>query len=327
MPKLSAAPIAVTLLTGFLGAGKTTLVNRLLATTPNMAVVVNEIGPVGVDQQLLGAAGTVSLLAGGCLCCTLQGTLGPTLKNLWLGRQDGSLPPFQRVIIETTGLADPAAMLAPLLAESWLSRRFRLELVVTVVDGELGDEQLKRIPLTVRQVCAAQRVLISKTDRADPARLFALQQVLARLAPAAEQHLLRGAAEDGLWLLKPPALAVAPAPAPLLWLPASQQQLATFTLMPPAQPLDREQLRRWLQQLLAALGERLLRLKGVVAVAGEAEPWLVQAVQQWLLEYAPCPAAAAGPLVLIGDGLEPANLQPWLAGWQLSDYQRLEIRQ
>lgn len=327
MPKPSSSPIAVTLMTGFLGAGKTTLLNRLLATTPNIAVVVNEIGQVGVDQQLLSAGGTLSLLAGGCLCCTLQGTLAPTLKNLWLGRQDGSLPQFQRVIIETTGLADPAAMLAPLLADSWLARRFQLQLVVTLVDGQLGDEQLKRIPLTVRQVCAAQRLLISKSDVAEAARLDALQQVLARLAPAAEQHLLRGAAEDGQWLLKPPAPAAALSPAPLLWLPASQQQLATFTLSPPVQALDREQLHLWLQQLLAALGQRLLRLKGVVAVAGETDPWLVQAVQQWLLEYVPCPAATAGPLVLIGDGLEPASLQPWLAGWQLSDYQRLEIRQ
>jgi G3E family GTPase len=331
MAKQSSPPIAVTLLTGFLGAGKTTLLNRLLANTAKVAVIVNEIGPVGVDQQLLNAGGGVNLLAGGCLCCTLQGTLAPTLKNLWLGRQDGSLPAFERVIIETTGLADPAPMLAALLADRWLARRFHLQLVVTVVDAVLGDEQLKRIPLTVRQVCAAQRLLISKTDSAEPSRLAALQQVLARLAPGAEQQLLQGSLDDGHWLTAAPISSTAPATAsqPLLWLPASHHQLATFTLQPPAIPPHSQALQQWLQSLLAQLGETVLRLKGVVAVADDSAPVLVQAVQQWLLECAPCPDAVAGPLVLIADGLEVDSLLPLLnaGGWQLLDHQPLAIRQ
>ncbi|MBP7547902.1 MAG: GTP-binding protein [Corallincola sp.] len=323
-------PIPVTLLTGFLGAGKTTLLNRLLAREAGVAVVVNEIGQVGVDQLLLAQSGSnVSLLAGGCLCCTLQGSLGPTLKNLWLGRQDGSVPPFTRVVIETTGLADPAAMLGPLLADRWLAQRYQLQLVVTLVDGQLGDEQLKRIPLTVRQVCAAQRLLIGKVDLAEGVRLRALREVLERLAPGVEQQLLSGDDDDGQWLVTPATTSPAePASAPLLWLPASQQQLATFTLQPPAIAPDSSSLRLWLEQLLTALGERLLRLKGLVAVADAPSPLLVQAVQQWLLEYRPSTNASAGPLVLIGDGISSAELQPLLAagGWTLADQQQLEIR-
>lgn len=326
----SPSPIPVTLLTGFLGAGKTTLLNRLLAREGGIAVVVNEIGQMGVDQQLLAqSGGNVSLLAGGCLCCTLQGSLAPTLKNLWLGRQDGSVPPFTRVVIETTGLADPGAMIGPLLADRWLAQRYQLQLVVTLVDGQLGDEQLKRIPLTVRQVCAAQRLLIGKVDLADEARLPALRAALAQLAPGVEQQLLNGGDDDGQWLITPPtAVAAEQAPAPLLWLPACQQQLATFALQPPLSVPDSHNLRQWLEQLLTTLGERLLRLKGLVAVADEQSPLLVQAVQQWLLEYRPCAHASAGPLLLIGDGISSAELQPLLAagGWSLLDYQRLAIR-
>jgi G3E family GTPase len=135
------------LLTGFLGSGKTTVLNRLLKRLPLTAVVMNEFGEVGLDHQLLEETrGPLALLSGGCVCCQVQGSLAPTLKNLWLGRQDGTLPPFERIIIETTGIADPAPILETLLRDRYVSARMRMDGVVTTVDAVLADGPVGRPP-------------------------------------------------------------------------------------------------------------------------------------------------------------------------------------
>ncbi|MGA9991421.1 MAG: GTP-binding protein, partial [Thiobacillaceae bacterium] len=110
------APIPVTLLTGFLGSGKTTLLNTLVRKLPRTAIIMNEFGEVGLDHQLLEKSeGPMALLAGGCVCCAVVGSLSPTLKNLWMARNKGNIPAFERVVIETTGIADPAPILEVLL--------------------------------------------------------------------------------------------------------------------------------------------------------------------------------------------------------------------
>jgi G3E family GTPase len=180
--------IPVTLLTGFLGSGKTTVLNHVLKQ-PEMAataVIVNEFGEIGIDHLLVEkATDDVVLLNSGCLCCTVRGDIVDTLLNLFVGRANGKIPDFVRVVIETTGLADPAPILHTLISDPLVAARYMLDGVVTTIDAVNGAGTLERQPEAVKQAAVADRLLLTKTDLAPPEVTAALKSRLAGLNPSA----------------------------------------------------------------------------------------------------------------------------------------------
>jgi len=187
------ARILVTIITGFLGSGKTTLLNALLKH-PDMsqaAVIVNEFGEIGLDYDLVERSDeSVVQLENGCLCCTVKSDLIDTFRDLHLMRQGGVLPKFDRVVIETTGIADPAPVLQIILADPLVSTCYQLDGVVTTVDAVNGASSLERFPECVKQAAIADRIVMTKTDLLDGAEgestRAALRERLLALNPGVQ---------------------------------------------------------------------------------------------------------------------------------------------
>ena len=261
----------VHILTGYLGSGKTTLLSRLLRdpALADTAVVINELGEVGLDHVLVdrGSEDDVVLLDSGCLCCALGNSLQETLESLHYRRERGELPDFSRVVVETTGVADPGPIAATLELDSAIARHYRLGGIVTVVDAIHGVPHLARFEEARRQVAVADAIVVSKLDLVEMPR--DLEARLASLNPHARRA--SGAASD----LFPDQAAARSLPS------AShehaghdhlaEQGIATRVVRLAA-PLDWPRYAAWVQWMRDTLGARLLRMKGVVRMAdGEVQ--------------------------------------------------------
>jgi G3E family GTPase len=316
----------VNVVTGFLGSGKTTLIARLLAdpALADTAVLVNEFGEVGLDHHLLERIDeTMVLLKSGCLCCTVRGELAEAIRGLHSKRARGLVPPFGRLVVETSGLAEPFPILATVRGDPVLRHHFRIGNVVTAVDAVTGAASLDRHPESVKQAAAADRIVLTKTDIAATEAAAGLVRRLGALNPSAP--IVRAAEES----LDPDALLVRdggglperalPAGA---WLaePAEGDRhvdgVRSFAVTVDA-PLDWTAFGVWLTMLLNRHGERVLRVKAILNVAGEAAPVAVHGVQH--LVHPPVHMRAwpdgdrRSRMVFIVDGLDPALVRRSLA--------------
>ena len=191
---MTAARIPVTVLTGFLGSGKTTVLNRLLRqpALDGTVAIINEFGAVGLDHLLAESSEeSFALLDNGCICCTVRDDLVATLKQVHARSRDGALPPVRRILVETTGLADPVPILHTLAVEPALTALFAIDGVVATVDAVNGLATLAAHAEATKQVAVADRLLITKTDLADPAAFAALEARLAQLSPTAGRLQVR----------------------------------------------------------------------------------------------------------------------------------------
>jgi len=303
-----AIPVAV--LTGFLGSGKTTLIRALLADPAfaGTAVVVNEFGEIGLDHLMLErAAEDTVLLEGGCLCCASQGDLVRALRSLLARRERAELPAYRRVIVETSGLADPAPILQTLMLDPLRLSRYRLARLTAAVDGLLGIETLHRHSEAVRQVAFADEILITKTDLIDDDRLAATIAAI-RATSAAPVTQSRARQHPGARLFQSAGPGIGPETGETVHRHGDYTTLSRrFVASLPWPKVD-----AWLGRVVECSSPRLLRLKALLAIEGEDAPVLLQAVQHIVHRperLASWPEARReSRIVLIAEGIEKATL-------------------
>jgi G3E family GTPase len=324
--------IPLVLLTGFLGSGKTTMLNALLASEDfcDTAVVINEVGDVGLDHLLVEqGADTVVLLEGGCLCCRAKGSLAPTLEGLLRRSRDGSLPPFKRIVVETSGLTDPAALLESLISDAFFNHRISLAGIVTVVDGRAFLRTIDEHIEARMQVALADRLLISKADIADADAVTTVQQALTSINPYAKQSVMhpQTVTMDMFWpnsldvprsLMKPLGLMCSAEPAPL-----ATASLAFDGAIAP------DVLESWLDHTIGLLGPMLLRMKAMLDIEGVPGPTVLHVVQGLLhkpIDLKEWPISAQrNRIVLIGRDVEEQILADALARLQATIRQTARI--
>ena len=314
--------IPVSVLTGFLGSGKTTVLARLLRRPEfsRTAVIINEFGEVGLDHDLVEASDeSLVQLQTGCLCCAVRGDLVRTLEDLLRRRAEGSVPPFERVLIETSGLADPAPILQSLMLDAALAGRLSLQGVVTTVDAVNGGETLRRQPESVKQVAVADRLLLTKTDLVDgDAR--AVRDRIAAINPAAPIVAVTLGEVDPAQLFD----AGDHVSADRYHKHDHHHHVEThasstaFFAIVREEPIDAIALTLFLEALAEHCGADLLRLKGIIRVTENADrPAVIHGVQHvfhppaWLERW---PSAdRTSRLVFITHGISRAWIEALLA--------------
>ncbi len=284
----------VVVVTGFLGSGKTTLLNRALRdpSLGDCAVLVNEFGEVGLDHHLLEVIdGNTVLLANGCVCCTIRDDLKSAVLELQDKRARGAVPAYSRLVIETTGLADPTPIIATFMSDQSLRYHYRPTLVVTTVDAALGLTTLGAHPESMKQAALADRIVLTKTELASPSAIAALRTRLAAVNQAAQVVTAR---DDGLnvaELLRVDVYTPGHRETEVArWFSATSDHqhiddhsrhdsdIHAFCIVVEG-ALDWTAFGVWLTMLLHCHGDKILRVKGMLNVQGVATPVVINGVQ------------------------------------------------
>jgi G3E family GTPase len=269
--------LPVITVTGFLGSGKTTLIRAFLAKPEgaNTAVVVNEYGEVGIDNVLLRSSSDVTVLLGsGCLCCNVRTDLQETLRGLFADRARGAVPSFERVLIETSGLADPGPILQTFATDRGLGREFHLQALIAVIDAVNGEGNLEQMPEAKKQVALADRIVVTKRDLAGAATTGHLIKQLRALNAAPVGVAVEGEIEPSFLLAEPPS----PRHSFNLGKAEHTHGLNSFALIF-EKPLSWAAFEQTMAVLTALRGPDLLRVKGLVAIEECRGPVVVHFVQ------------------------------------------------
>jgi G3E family GTPase len=324
--QITADPVPVTLLVGFLGSGKTTLANRILSEQHNqrIAVIVNEFGDVGIDGQLIvGVDDNVIELSNGCLCCTVQGDLADTLQQLLVRRRQAvDAKPFERIVIEASGLASPGPVLQRMLVEPALHAHVQVDGVITMAHAKHIVQQLADHPEASEQVAYADHIIVNHCDQCEGDELAAAEAALHACNQQADIERATRAAVDVVRLLNKQTWDSARVKEALeRGMVGSDhahehahehlhtQGVGTLALRAEA-PIDLQRLTRWLLSLSTRRGHDLMRLKGILNCQAHDQAVVIQGVYQWLevRQEAGTPPAAS-VLVLIGRNLDTEELR------------------
>lgn len=270
--------IPIDIVTGFLGAGKTSLLRRLIAgeAAGVTAVLVNEFGEIGLDQHMFEPiAPDVMLLQSGCVCCQIRGEVKDAVVSLIERRAAGEIPPFRKIVLETSGLSEPAPLLSTFVADPILAQRVSIRRTITVVDVLATAGASARPPEWVAQAAAADGLALSKLDLADPGQECAVRQALARLNPTAT--IFRADAADAAATIDGIGGGVIARPTRLDDRPPRHDEVDAAWFRQDG-PLDWPTLSVWLSAMLHVHGEKVLRMKGLIDVGADA-PLLLNGVQ------------------------------------------------